>query len=207
MHDLNLCPFKNINYINQHKFEFPVDNLTKLHSKENPKRIEARHEKLRSCKWLHNKNDLLEVINQPWSPLHETKQYVSEAEPLPDFVPHLEGGIEELKTTASDSSNLLTFINEVTQFSDIVPYSESDPENLILTNIQIESEFMNQIMEVHKRLKKEGRHPLGRNGVYYILGLVKFTAYKWLNKIKSRKSKYNKIQTLQTTYSNSHAKN
>ena len=101
MHDLNLCPFKNINYINQHQFEFPVDSLTKLHSKENPKRIEARHEKLRSCNWLGNKHDLLKVIDQPWSPLHETKKYVSEAEPLPDFVSHLEGGIEELKTTSS----------------------------------------------------------------------------------------------------------
>ena len=47
LHDLSLCPFKNIN--NQHQFEFPVDILTKLHAKENPKRIEARHEKLRSC--------------------------------------------------------------------------------------------------------------------------------------------------------------
>ena len=62
-------------------------------------------------------------------------------------------------------------------------------------------------MEVHKRLKKEGRHPLGRNGVYYILGLVKFTAYKRLNKIKSRKGKYNKVQTLPIIYTNSKAKN
>ena len=157
------------------------------------------------------------MIDQPSSPLHETKKYVSEAEPLPDFVSHLEGGIEELKTTASDGSNLLTFINEITQFSDTIPnhtqsclnniIPDSDPENLTLTNIQSKSDFMNQIMEVHKRLKKEGRHPLGRNGVYYILGLVKFTAYKWLNKIKSRKGKYNKVQTLPTIYTNSKAKN
>ena len=65
---------------------------------------------------------------------------------------------------------------------------------------------MNQIIEVHKRLKKEGRHPLGRNGVYYIFGPVKFAAYKWLNKIKSRKGKYDKIQALPTTYTNSKAK-
>ena len=98
---------------------------------------------------------------------------------------------------------MLTFINEITQFSDIIPdytqscdnnmIPDSDPKNIILTNIQSKSDFMNQIIEVHKRLKKEGRHPLGRNGVYYILGLVKFTAYKWLNKIKSRKDKYSKI--------------
>ena len=128
------------------------------------------------------------MIDQPRSPLHETKKYVSEAEPLPDFVSHLEGGIEELKTTASDGSNLLTFINEITQFSDTIPnhtqsclnniIPDSDPENLTLINIESKSDFINQIMEVHKRLKKEGRHPLGRNGVYYILGLVKFTAYK-----------------------------
>ena len=179
MHDLNLCPFKNINHINQHEFDFPVDNLTKLHSKENPKRIEARHEKLRSCKWLYNKYDLLKVIDQIWSPLHETKKYVSEAEPLPDFVSHLEGGIEELKTTASDGSNLLTFINEITQFSDtipdntqsynnnMIPYSDKDPENITLINIQSKSDFMSQIIEVHKRLKKEGRHPLG--GMEFII--------------------------------------
>ena len=65
---------------------------------------------------------------------------------------------------------------------------------------------MNQIMEVYKGLKKVGRHLLGRNGVYYILGLVKFTAYKWLNKIKSRKNKYSKIHTVPTTYTNSNAK-
>ena len=31
LHDLGLCPFKNLNYIDQHKSNFPVDNLTKLH--------------------------------------------------------------------------------------------------------------------------------------------------------------------------------
>ena len=142
-----MYPFKNLNYIDQHQHEFPVDNLTKLHSKENPERIEARHEKLRSCTWLYNKHDLLKVIDQPWSPLHETKKYVSEAEPLPDFISHLEGGIEELKNTSSETSNLLTFINEITQLSEtspdnirsdanyMVPSSDIAPENLILTNI------------------------------------------------------------------------
>ena len=48
---------------------------------------------------------------------------------------------------------------------------------------------------------------MGRNGVYYIFGLVKFAAYKWLNKIKSRKGKYDKTQALPTTYTNSKAKN
>ena len=48
---------------------------------------------------------------------------------------------------------------------------------------------------------------MGRYSVYYIFGLVKFAAYKWLNKIKSRKNKYDKKQVLPTTHSNSTAKN
>ena len=112
-----------------------MDSLTKFYSKENPKRIEARHEKLRSCNWLDNKHDLLKVIDQPWSPLHETKKYVSEAEPLPDFVSHLEGGIEELKTTSSEPSNLLTFINEITQLSETTPDNiKSDGNYMILSS-------------------------------------------------------------------------
>ena len=75
----------------------------------------------------------------------------------------MEGGIEELKTTSTDGSNLLTFINEITQLSDtipdniqncgkgITPYSNKDPENIILTNIQGKSDFMDQIIEVHKK--------------------------------------------------------
>ena len=82
----------------------------------------------------------------------------------------------------------------------------SNPENIIF-NIQDNSDFMNQIIEVHKRLKKVGSHPLGRNGVYYVFGMVKFAAYKWLNKIKSRKNKYDKKQILPTNHSNSTAKN
>ena len=110
---------------------------------------------------------------------------MSEARPLPDFISHLEGGIEELKTTSSETSNLLTFINEISQFSEIssdslnsdanymVPSPDIASENIILTNIHGESDFMSQITEVHKKLKKEGRHPLGRNGVYYVFGLIK----------------------------------
>ena len=87
---------------------------------------------------------------------------MSEAEPLPDFISHLEEGIEELKTTSSETSNLLTFINEISQFSEIssdslnsdanyrLPSSNIDSENLILTNIHGEADFMSQITEVHK---------------------------------------------------------
>ena len=92
---------------------------------------------------------------------------MSETEPLPDFVSHLEGGIEELKTTSSGTSNLLTFINEITQLSetspdniksdgnDMIPSPDRDPENIILTNIHGESDFMSQIIEVRKKLKKK----------------------------------------------------
>ena len=92
--------------------------MTKLHPKETHKRINLRHDKLCTCNWLNNKNKLIKVIDQPWIPLHETEKYLSEAEPLSDFVPHLEGGIEELKTT-SFRYNLLIFINEVEQLSDL----------------------------------------------------------------------------------------
>ena len=66
---------------------------------------------------------------------------------------------------------------------------------------------MSQITEVHKKLKKEGRHLLGRNGVYHVFGIIKFAAYKWLNKIKSRKGEYSKTQALPSTYTHSMAKN
>ena len=109
---------------------------------------------------------------------------------MPDFISHLKGGIEELKTSSSENSNLLTFINEVSQFSEIsftslnsdvdymLPSSELISKNIILTNIHGESDFMSQITEFHKKLKKEGRHPQGRNGVYHIFGIIKFAAYK-----------------------------
>ena len=67
LYDLNLCPFKNLNFINQHEHDFPVDNLTKLHPKESHKRIEARHQKLRKCSWLEDKYNLIKVIDKPWS--------------------------------------------------------------------------------------------------------------------------------------------
>ena len=70
---------------------------------------------------------------------------------------------------------------------------------------------MKQISGIHEKLNKEGRHPVGRNGVYHILGLVKFIAYKWLNKIKLRENEPGRIQVLTyalpTTYSKSMAKN
>ena len=89
LYDLNLCPFKNINHLNQHSFDFPVDQLTKLRNKETPKSIEKRHIKLRKCSWLYSVKTLLEVINFPWFPQHEAKEYVPITEPLLDFEPHL----------------------------------------------------------------------------------------------------------------------
>ena len=81
----------------------------------------------------------------------------------------------------------------------------------MLTTTHGESDFMTQISDVHKKLSKEGRHPVGRNGVYHIFGLVKFAAYKWLNKIKFRKDEPGRIPDLTyamlTTYSKSLARN
>ena len=61
---------------------------------------------------------------------------MSEAEPFPDFISHLEGGIEELKTSSSENSNLLTFINEVSQFSEISSTSlNSDVDYMLPSNL------------------------------------------------------------------------
>ena len=51
--DLNLCPFKNMMFIDQTPRKFPVDALTKLHSKESFKTIQKQHEKLKDCDWLY----------------------------------------------------------------------------------------------------------------------------------------------------------
>ena len=177
LYDLNLCPFKNLNFINQHEYDFPVDNLTKLHNKETHRRIEIRHDKLRQCSWLNNKTDLLKVINQPWSPAFEATKYLAEADVLPDFEAHLEGGIEELKHSSINTDNVLTLINEISQLSEnnVSNKSGCQDDNLsdshiILTNIAKESDFLNQIYKVYKKLNKKGRHPVGRNGIYHVLG-------------------------------------
>ena len=135
---------------------------------------------------------MLKVINQPWSPAFEATKYLAEADVLPDFEAHLEGGIEELKHSSINTDNVLTLINEISQLSEnnVSNKSGCQDDNLseshiILTNIAKESDFLNQIYKIYKKLNKEGRHPVGRNGIYHILGLVKFTFYKWLNKIKS----------------------
>ena len=159
---------------------------------------------------------MIKVIDQPWSPLHETKKYLSEAEPLPDFLPHLEGGIEELKTT-SFGCNLLTFLNEVSQLSDPnVSHNnyhndcKDFPGDIVLATTHNTADFITQISEIHKKLNKEGCHPVGRNGIYHVIGLVKFTAYKWLNRTKFRKNEPGRSQvftyTMPTTYSKSMAK-
>ena len=173
---------------------------------------------MRQCSWLNNKTDLLKVINQLWSPAYEATKYLAEAEVLPDFEAHLEGGIEELKHSSINTDNVLTLINEISQLSEnnVSNTSGCQDDNfsdnhIILTNIAKESDFLNQIYKIYKKLNKEGRHPVGRNGIYHILGLVKFTFYKWLNKIKSRKNEPGKIQlhtyAMPTTYSKSMAKN
>ena len=88
-----------------------------------------------------------------WSPLHETKKYLSEAEPLPDFLPHLEGGTEELKTT-SFGCKLLTFLDEVSQLS-YQDMSHNDdyqnsPGDIVLATTHNTDDFMSQVSEIQK---------------------------------------------------------
>ena len=74
------------------------------------------------------------------------------------LLPHLEGGIEELKTT-SFGCNLLTFLNEVSQLSDPdVPqnnyYNDYQyfPGDIVLATTHNTADFMTQISEIHKKL-------------------------------------------------------
>ena len=54
LYDLNLCPFKNLNFIDQTTYQFPVDALTKLNPKESFKTIQERHKRIRECDWLNS---------------------------------------------------------------------------------------------------------------------------------------------------------
>ena len=110
-------------------------------------------------------------------------------------------------------------MNEVSQLSEMdfshynlnadhnFPSNNLPNKNIVLTTTHGESDSITQITEVHKKISKEGRHSVGRNGVYHIFGLIKFAAYKWLNKITSRKDELGKIQALPTTYTQSMDKN
>ena len=164
---------------------------------------------------MNDKRELKKVINQPWIPLHETTKYLSEAEVLPDFLTHLTGGIEELKTSAYEC-NVLTFVNEVQQFQELSSIAEPDSETeinlesqLILVTTDSENNFMSQISDVHKKLSQQGCHPVGRMGVFHLMGLVKYLAYKWLNKIRDNEPGRIQLLTwaLPTTYEKSKAKN
>ena len=111
LYDLNLCTFKNLNFIDQAKYKFPVDALNKLNPKESFKTIQERHKRIRECGGFNSKNILLEVINKPWIPQHEAQTYMLEAEPLTDFKYLLESGINQLKTDTKQSQavNIITF--------------------------------------------------------------------------------------------------
>ena len=76
--DLNLCPFKNLNFIDQTTYKFLVDALTKLNPKESFKTINDRHQRLRDCDWLNSRDSLLEVINILWVLKHEAQTYMQE---------------------------------------------------------------------------------------------------------------------------------
>ena len=70
---------------------------------------------------------------------------------------------------------------------------------------------MTQISDLNHKLGKQGCHPVGRQGIFHLMGLVKFAAYKWLNKIKYRENEPGRIQlltwALPATYNKSKAKN
>ena len=143
---------------------------------------------------------MIKVIDQPWVPLHETTKYLSEAEVLPDFLPHLTGGIEELKTTPY-GCNFLTLVNEVQQFHEVnmelkvTPEVQQHPiDNVVLTTSHSSSDFMTQISVLNQKLNQQGHHPMRRQGIFHQMGLVKFAAYKWLNKV--RKGEPGRIQFL-----------
>ena len=120
---------------------------------------------------------LLEVINFPWFPQHEAKEYIPITEPLLDFEPHLQSGINELKSSHS-VSNFIILQNELTQLKegDLPNYqpfgaSSSSPRKIsrtknmcVLTNIESPSNLMDDINQLHEHLTRELRHPLGRGG-------------------------------------------
>ena len=70
---------------------------------------------------------------------------------------------------------------------------------------------MTQISELNQKLSKQGQHPVGRKGIFHLIGLVKFAAYKWLNRTKFRENEPGRIQlltyALPTTYNKSKPKN
>ena len=60
---------------------------------------------------------MLKVINFPWFPQHEAKEYVPITEPLLDFEPHLQTGINELRSQHT-VSNFIVLHNELNQLKE-----------------------------------------------------------------------------------------
>ena len=180
LYDLNLCPFKNLNFIDQTTYQFPVDALTKLNPKESFKTIQERHKRIRECDWLNCKDTLLEVINKPWIPKHEAQTYMQEAEPLADFKYLLESGINQLKTDIkpSQSTNIITFYNELNNLYDpIEPNLNKNPNDensdlipvFTIQNENIQT-LSDQILEIYDNQRKLGRNIIAKHGIYYIFG-------------------------------------
>ena len=57
-YDLGLSPFQNLNFLDQNKYDWPVDALTKVQKKETFDSIDKRHIKIRECKWLEDPTQL-----------------------------------------------------------------------------------------------------------------------------------------------------
>ena len=83
--------------------------------------------------------------------------------------------------------------------------------DIVLATTHSSADFLTQISETHKQLDKKGCHTVGRREIYHHKGLVKFAAYKWLNRTKLGKDEPGRIQVLTyampTTYNKSMAKN
>ena len=77
----------------------------------------------------------------------------------------------------------------------------------MLATTHSSGDFITQISDLNQKLSKQGHHPVGRQGIFHLMGLVKFAAYKWLNKTKYRENEPGRIQlltwALPTTYNKS----
>ena len=72
---------------------------------------------------------------------------------------------------------MLTFVSEVQQLQELDVIDELDPEieidpesQLVLAINNSEDEFASQISDIHNRLSKQGRHPVGRMGLFHLMG-------------------------------------
>ena len=118
---------------------------------------------------------------------------------------HLDTGITELKIplikeNPAEYSNLLHFINELSQLKetpildDNMLSSTHNNDLPTLPTIAKEPKWVDHVYNIQTRLTTYGRNPIGRGGIYYLYGLVKCFAYKWLHRI--RKDEVNRLNLI-----------